>query len=180
MKNTLVILTVIFAFSQVIAAVRGNEGKQPVKEGVKKLAPIIGTWKIEGEREETPFSQLGRVRTTAICQWSSDSQFVVSNEVGEIPGGESHELAIYTFNRAEDDYSYYGIPGTGGKPYWGRLEIHDSLWTYPGQFKVDGKLILTRTTNLFISPDLILYKVQFSTDGKRWVTMGQGKETRLR
>jgi len=153
--------------------------KPPVE--VAKLGAFVGRWKIEGSTVDSPFGKAAKSSTIATCNWSRNGYFVICDEAIQSPAGPQDTLFIFGYNTEQKGYMCYGIDSPGGEPYSVRLIIDGNTWTYPAEFKRQDKTIKFRTINMFKSPDLVLYKTEYSDDGgASWHTSGEGTETRIK
>jgi hypothetical protein len=52
------------------------------------------------------------------------------------------------------------------------------VWTFPWQSDEDGKTTYFHVVNVFMGPDKIEFRQEFSTDNVHWTVMARGAETR--
>ena len=150
----------------------------PATHGLDVLAAYAGTWKAVIHHLDTPFSKKGEdLYTLRNDCWRSAGYYACDQFVG----GESKALLIYTYDKATGVYSSYPLPaGSTATVHPGTLIVQGNTWTFPWDGTEDGKTTHFRVLNIWSTPDSIQFRQEFSRDGKQWVTMAEGQETRVK
>ena len=144
--------------------------------GLDAMSAYVGTWKSEIHYLDTPYSKQG------------DSNYELRNDcwrsVGfyacdQFVGGDSKALLVFTYDATRGYTSYPITPDSGDTLHGGRLIIEGKVWTFPWQSVTDGKITYFHVLNIWVSRDSIEFRQEYSTDGKQWVLMASGRETRI-
>ena len=144
-------------------------------KGLKKLDVFLGTWRAETAKG----SGATAVSALSTCRWSANGQYLIADQMVNNGGKKTNNLAIYSYNPANDDYtlSLVGVPGTApftiGITYMGDELIYSSNYT------ANGQKTYIRTLNMFNSPSDYIFKVQSSKDSITWVTSVEGRSVKI-
>ena len=104
------------------------QGTQEGPAGIDAITAYAGTWKVQGERFATAYSQAGKEeRTLRNDCWKSGAYYACNQFVD----GESKMLLIFTYNDKDKMYTTYQIPQGGEAAGSGRLQIVGNIWTFP-------------------------------------------------
>ncbi|HET7649693.1 MAG TPA: hypothetical protein VFL15_03200 [Gammaproteobacteria bacterium] len=155
----------------------GHAAVPPEPHGLDKLAAYAGSWKTESKHVKTTFSQAGE--DTAVLKndcWRSGDFYACH----QIVNGQSGALVVFQYDAKTGRYITHAIPANGGGASDGVLTIRDNVWTFPWSRVINGKTIYFHVINVFSGHDHIEYREEYSTDGKHWVLMAKGRDTRLR
>ena len=78
-------------------------------------------------------------------------------------GKPAHDVAIYTYDPAAKTYRFYnvGVASSSGTP----IGVTKDAITYSGSFNDGDKHVLTRTLNLWSSPQRYAWRAEYSLDG---------------
>ena len=144
--------------------------------GIDRIAAYEGTWKIELENLDTPFSKAGKDSSTLRNECWRSAGFYSCNQY---VNGESKALIVFTYNSKNDTYTSHPIPADGGEPGSGKLLIKGNVWTFPWEIKKDGKTVSFRVVNVFTTPATIDYRQEYSTDQIHWITTATGHEAKI-
>jgi hypothetical protein len=148
---------------------------------LERLGAYLGEWDGTGTMKATPYSQAGTVSAKTTCEWSPNHDFFVCDQLTQTPDGPGADLSVYTYDPTSGAYVFYELSRAGGRVRQPHLSIRDSTWTYEGSFTDrNGKHVKTRTVNVWTSPTVVTYTVEYSTDGTHWVEMGAGKAVRIK
>ena len=105
--------------------------------------------------------------------------FAVCTAVHAIAPAELHELdtlVAYTgIWKTESKYFKTAFSQAGD----GVLTIKGNVWTFPWSSVINGKTIYFHVINVFSGRDHIEYREEYFTDGKHWVPVAKGRDTRL-
>jgi hypothetical protein len=171
----------LFLYSLLMAPPLAVSAAEPVSSsagmtGLDVLSAYAGSWRTEIHSLDTPYSQKGdtHYELRNDC-WRSAGFYACDQFVG----GESKALLIYTYD-AVHGYSSYPIPVGAGEVHVGHLEIQGKVWTFPWKTVKDGKTTYFHVTNTWDSPDSIQFRQEYSADGRQWLLMAEGHETRIK
>jgi hypothetical protein len=95
------------------------------------------------------------------------------------PEGPTQDIAIMGYKAEEkvytyDDYDNRGYHSTS------RGIVQGATWTWLWEDKVEGKPVKGRVTVTEVSPTSYTAKNEYSTDGKTWITLEEGKATKAK
>jgi len=177
-----------FAFSLVvglaaIAFAGGQEARKPpvigqpqqATAGIDAIMAYNGTWKVEGERFATAYSDAGKEESTLRNECWKSGAYVACNQ---FVNGDSKVLLVFTYDDKQKMYTSYPIPQNGNAVTAGRLQIIGNIWTFPWQVTQGPNITFFHVVNVFTSGDHIEYAQEFSTDNVHWTTMAKGNETK--
>lgn len=148
----------------------------PELQGLDKLAAYAGTWKTESKHFKTAFSEAGK--QTAVLQndcWRSGDFYACHQSVD----GKSSALVVFQYDAKAGRYITHAIPADGGGASDGVLAIKGNVWTFPWSRVINGKTIYFHVINVFVGQDQIEYREEYSTDGKHWIPIAKGRDTRM-
>ena len=147
--------------------------------GLDKIAAYAGTWKGQTEKFNTSYSKAGRETDTIHNDcWRSGDFYVIHQTVN---GKPAPVLSVYTYDAKADLYHVNSVPTDGGDPGpAGTLIIKGNVWTYPWEYKHDGKTTYFRVVNTWSSPRAIEYRQEYSSDKVHWTLMAKGVEHKTR
>jgi hypothetical protein len=144
--------------------------------GIDAITAYAGTWKVQGERFATAYSQAGKEeRTLRNDCWKSGAYYACNQFVD----GESKTLLIFTYNDKDKMYTTYQIPQGGAAAGSGKLQIVGNIWTFPWQVTMGESTMYFHVVNVFTGTDRIDYAQEFSSDNVHWNAMARGSETRV-
>lgn len=140
---------------------------------IDTISAYAGTWKIDTEHFATPYSKVGKESTTVRNDcWKSAGFYACDQFVN----GESKALIVFTYSAKDDLFHSYPIPVDGGPAGSGKLLIKGNVWTYPWEDTSEGKTVYFQVVNVFVAPDRIEYRQEFSTDKTHWTVTAKGME----
>ncbi|MGA2046691.1 MAG: hypothetical protein ABSG96_03320 [Terracidiphilus sp.] len=154
-----------------------NAGAPPTApRGVEVIQAYAGVWEIETEHFDTAHSKAGHEKSKLRNEcWKSGGYFACNQYVD----GESKALIVFTYNEKEDVYTSYPIPLDGGQAGAGKLHIVGNIWTFPWEETEGDKTTFFRVVNVFVTPDRIEFRQEFSPDKVHWTVTAKGNETRV-
>ena len=171
----------IFAFLALVpvALVPALASAAPAPAGLDKIAAYAGSWKGKTENFTTPYSKAGKETSTLYNDaWRSGDFYVIHQVVN---GKPAPVLSVYTYDTKADLYHVSSVPMDGSDPgSAGTLIIKGNVWTFPWEYKHDGKTTWFRVVNTWSSPRTIEYRQEFSADKIHWTVMGKGTEHKIR
>jgi hypothetical protein len=92
--------------------------------------------------------------------------------------GESKVLLVFVYSQSKNEYTSYQIPPGGGETGSGKLLIDGNVWTFPWQAKEGDITTYFHVVNVFVAPDRIEFRQEFSVDNAHWTVMAKGTENR--
>jgi hypothetical protein len=151
------------------------QAAQQPPPGLDAIKMYSGTWKVQGERFATAYSQAGKEEKTLRNDcWKSGAYYACNQFVD----GESKVLLIFTYDDKEKMYTTYQIPQGGAAAGSGKLQIAGNIWTFPWQVTMGETIMYFHVVNVFTGTDRIDYAQEFSSDNVHWNTMAKGTETK--
>ena len=144
--------------------------------GIDPIMAYAGVWKIEMDHFDTAYSKMSHDSSTVknVC-WRSGG-YVACNQM---VNGESTVLLVFTYVEKQSSYTTYQIPQGGGEPGSGKLFIEGNTWEFPWKVTGPGTITYFRVVNVFVAPDRIEYRQEFSADKEHWTVMAKGTERRI-
>jgi hypothetical protein len=150
-----------------------EQSKNPVS--VDRIWAYAGTWKIETESFDTPFSKAGHEAKTLQNDCWKSGGYVACRQIVD---GDPKVLIVFTCNGRDNTCVSYQIPPDGGEPGSGKMVIDGDTWTFPWTSTEGGKTTWFRVVNVWASPTSIDYRQEFSTDQVHWTRMSAGHEVK--
>ncbi|MGH8378473.1 MAG: hypothetical protein ACRER7_05915, partial [Gammaproteobacteria bacterium] len=87
---------------------------------------------------------------------------------------------VYTYDAKSCLYHVQSVPLGGDDPGpAGTLIIKGNVWTFPWEYQDQGKTVYFRVVNVFMTPNTIEYRQEFSTDKVHWTVMAKGHEVKI-
>lgn len=150
-------------------------GQKSDAAGVEKVAAYAGTWTVDIQHVETPYSKPGHDHNTLRNECWRTGPYLACNQYVD---GESKSLLVFTYDTKADRYTSYPVPADGSEAGKGALLISGNTWTYPWESKDGGRTTYFRVVNTWVKPDEIEFRQEFSTDNVKWTEMAHGMEKR--
>jgi len=162
-----IVLFLLFSPGSLLNA-RSSQNAAPT--GIQALGAFLGKWESEGT-----FAAGQKVTAALECRWSPQKGWLICDQTVTMNGQQSRQLTAYTWNPADGAYSYTTVPGPGGRPATGGIEINGNTWTYLSRSEANGQTTQIRNTNVFTDARTETFKVERSTDGgQTWSPLLQG------
>jgi hypothetical protein len=153
----------------------GAAAQKTDAQGIEKIAAYAGTWAVDIQHVETPYSKAGHDHNTLRNDcWRSGPYFACNQYVD----GDSKALLVFTCDAKADRYTSYPVPEDGNEAGKDALLIRGNTWTYPWETKDGGKTTSFRVVNTWVKPDEIEFRQEFSVDNVKWSEMAHGLEKR--
>jgi hypothetical protein len=143
---------------------------------VDRIWAYAGTWKIETESFETPYSKAGHEAKTLQNDCWKSGGYVACRQIVD---GDPKVLIVFTCNGHGNTCTSYQIPPDGSEPGSGEMVIDGDTWKFPWTSTVGGKTTWFRVVNVWSSPTTIEYRQEFSTDQVHWTRTSGGHEVRV-
>jgi hypothetical protein len=144
------------------------------------IAPLwayAGTWQVTIDHFDTAHSKASHEQTNLRNACWKDGGYVACNQYVD---GDSKVLIVFTYSGKNGIYASYQVPRHGEEPGTGKLFIEGNTWTFPWQAGEGDKTTYFRVVNVFLTPDKIDFRQEFSTDGVHWTAMAHGTEIRVK
>ena len=145
--------------------------------GLDRLALLLpGTWKATGQTFATQFTKAGPVDYTTYRDcWRSGPElkcvYVVNRKL--------QLLSIFVWDAADAIYHENQITVQGPSPVFNIL-VKGNVWTYDQDAQdKEGNVSHYRIVRTYTSPTNVQFTNSYSLDGKTWVILEQGTETRV-
>lgn len=139
------------------------------------LWAYAGTWKIEIDRVDSPYSKAGHETTNLHNDCWKSGQYVACRQIVD---GDAKVLIVFTCAKPDHTCTSYQIPTDGGAPGSGTLVIEGNTWTFPWASTEDGKTTYFRVVNVWSTPTTIDYRQEYSTDQQHWTRTASGHEVK--
>lgn len=149
----------------------------PAASGIDRLAALLpGTWKTTGETFDSQFTKAGKVDYVADRDcWKEAAEykcvFVVNRKL--------QLLSIFSWDAQDGLYHENQITVAGPSPVF-NIMVKGSVWTYTqdGEDK-QGNVYHYRKVRDYSQPGAVSFTGEYSLDGKTWVTIEKGTETKV-
>jgi hypothetical protein len=143
----------------------------------KHLARFVGTWKMEGTLQASPFGPGGSTTGTETCRMFEGGWHLVCDSTGTSPMGTMKGHFIMTYDRGTKQYRYFAINNMpDAETATGTLS--GDTWTWTSKMEMGGKTFQSRFTLTETSPTVHTFKWESSEDGRSWKTVMEGKSTK--
>jgi hypothetical protein len=147
----------------------------PTAPNADTLWAYAGTWKIEIDRVDTPYSKAGHDTNNLNNDCWKSGPYVACRQIVD---GDAKILLVFTCTKPDHTCTSYQIPPNGGDPGSGTLVIEGNTWTFPWSIAEGGKTTYFRVVNIWTSPTTIDYRQEFSTDQVHWTKSASGREVK--
>ena len=149
----------------------------PAATGLDRLAQAFpGTWKTQGQTFDGPVSKAGPQNYVTVrdCWREADAYKCVS-----VVNGTLQLFDIFAWDAAAGVYHQTRISPQGRQPEF-TVSVKGDTWTYDQDItRADGSVVHYRIVRSFASPGAQNYAYTYSENGKQWVDVAKGTETRL-
>ena len=163
MRKSAIALAIGFAFT----------GAAPRPAALDALDRFVGTWQSTGTFVNSAYSNPKTVTATTTCAWSNDRVFLICQQSVLADGKPIEAVAIYTYDDAAHKYHFYTV-GTG-RANGTDLSVKPDTIEYDDSFTDGSKKVLSRTLNVWESPQRYTWRAEYSLDGgATWTLMGSG------
>jgi hypothetical protein len=173
MLRTLLIAGIVACAGPAFA--QPQEAPKPGPEQ-KELARFVGTWKMEGTAQESPFGPGGKFTGTETCKMF-ESWHVVCDSSASTPMGPMKGHAVMTYDRNAKQYRYFSISNMPDAELATGTRTADG-WSFTSKTDMQGMTIHSRFVITDKSPTVHTVKWDVSMDGKTWKTIMEGTSTK--
>jgi hypothetical protein len=140
---------------------------------IDALWSYAGTWKIETENFDTPYSKAGKKVSSLHNDCWRSGEYIACRQIVD---GDPKVLIVFTCTRPDHYCTTYQIPTDGSGPNSGTMLVEGNVWTFPWQTTDGGKTTYFRVVNVWSSPTSLDYRQEFSTDKVNWTKTASGHE----
>jgi hypothetical protein len=144
---------------------------------IDPLWVYAGTWTVAIDHFETAHSKASHEQTTLRNACWKDAGYMACDQYID---GDSKVLIVFTYTGKNGVYTSYQVPPHGEEPGKSTLILEGNTWTFPWQSGEGDKTTWFRVVNVFLTPDRIDFRQEFSTDGTHWTAMAHGIETKVK
>ena len=141
------------------------------------LARFVGTWKMEGTAEASPFGPGGKISGTETCRMFEGGWHVVCDSTATTPMGPMKGHAVMTYDRAAKTYRYVSISNMADAEMASGTRTANG-WTFTSTLEMDGKKLHSRFVMTDTSPTVYTMTWEISEDGKNWKPVMTGTSTK--
>jgi hypothetical protein len=135
-----------------------------------ELLVWIGHWKTTGESGGVPWHADTR------CAWSVNRGFVVCDQ---LINQNINQLMVLAYDSANKSFRISSL-GKNREPVVARGVVERHVWTNTGEFKQNGKKILTKTIVDFSQPNHYADEEMTSEDGgAHWTVVSKGRSIKI-
>jgi len=172
--RTLIVLLVVLAPAAAAAA--------PPEPGPEyaKLAPLVGNFATEGESIASPLGPAEKCAGTISSEWY-EGHFAVLRHVAMkcSISGENRGLNVITYKPSAKAYTLYVIGDKGSSTFGNGTIFGDTLqMIWP--VLMNGKEYKIRGTAKGLGTDKLVWREEYSEDGKSWKAFYHSIETRTK
>jgi hypothetical protein len=136
-----------------------------------------GTWQVTIDHFDSVHSKASHEQTTLRNACWKDAGYMACDQYID---GDSKVLIVFTYTGKNGVYTSYQVPPHGEEPGKSTLILEGNTWTFPWQTGEGDKTTWFRVVNVFLAPDRIDFRQEFSTDNVHWTAMAHGIETKVK
>jgi hypothetical protein len=146
----------------------------------ERLGVFVGNWTSEGSMKPSPFGPGGKTTGSDHCAWFEGKFAVVCHNQGTSPMGPMKGLGIMSYSAEDKAYTYYGTDSSGmTMATVAKGTIEGDTWTYYDESKMGGKTVKGRYVMRVLSPTSYAFKWEMQGDDGQWLTVMEGKSTKV-
>lgn len=143
----------------------------------KNLAQFVGTWKMDGTAQPSPFGPGGKVTGTETCKMFEGGWHVVCDSSATTPMGPMKGHTIMTYDRNAKVYRYVSVSNMADAETATGTRTANG-WNFTSTMDMNGKKIHSRFVMTNTSPTAYSFKWEISEDGKAWKPVMEGTSTK--
>src|SRR5262245_33671925 len=146
----------------------------------EKLGAWVGKWTSEGDMKPGPFGPGGKMSGNDRCEWFDGKFAVICHNEGKGPMGVMKGMGILSYSTEDKVYTYYGTDTMGmTSTAVAKGTIQCDTWTYNEESKMNGKPVKSRYVMKWLTPTSYTFKMEMQGDGGQWMTIVEGKTTKV-
>lgn len=174
--HRLVIGCAMASFVTVGVWAQGPPAPKPGPEHAN-IARFVGTWKMEGKMNPGPMGPGGPFTGSETCRMFEGGFHLVCETEGTGAMGAMKGHMLMTYDGAAKKYRYFAVNNT---PTAEMAEgtFAGNTWTWKSEMGNGGKKLWSSFTITETSPTVHTFEWKISDDGKKWMTMMEGKSTK--
>jgi hypothetical protein len=132
---------------------------------------------MQGEMKASAFGPAGKINASLHAEWAKGNFFQIRTHEEQNSSGEYASLSIIGYDLKREVYTVYSFSGQGGV---GQSEgtLAGDTWTWTTEYKINGKVIKTRTVIKPTSASSYDFKWEIAPAGSDWTTVQEGKATK--
>jgi hypothetical protein len=145
--------------------------------GLDRLAAILpGTWTTQGQTLDSPVSKAGAQHYVTVRDcWRETAAYKCVSVVN----GTLQLYDIFSWDATAAVYRETRITPQGKQPDFA-ISVNGDTWTFDQDIpRNDGSLVHYRIVKVFTSPSVSAYEYTYSVDGKTWIAVAKGSESRM-
>jgi len=179
MQRTLLLAMAALFLSASGALAQGPPQMPKPAPEVQRLGYFVGKWQGEGELKPGPFGPGGKFTTSDNNEWFPGGFFLVMHSEQKSPMGNGQGMMVVGYNADDKVYTFHAIDSMG-EAETATGTVQGDTWTWLGESKMGGRPFKSRFTIKELSPTSYSMKFDMSTDGTNWMTMMEGKATKVK
>lgn len=153
----------------------GQEAKPGPEQA--RIAYFAGTWNFTGQVEASPMGPGGATSGNDTCEWFPGGFQLVCRGEATGPSGTAATSAIWTYDPAQQSYTYYGF-NSQGNSFYVLGSVSGKVWTWKAELPMEGATMHMRATITEEPPAAYSYKLEMSGDGTSWTQIEAGRATK--
>jgi len=166
----------VLAIGVLAAPAWAQETAKPGPEQAR-VGYFAGAWRSAGEVMASPMGPAGATSGTETCTWFSGGFHLVCNGDATGPRGSAKTGSIWSYDPAQQAYTYYGY-NSMGEGFYVLGHVDGKVWTWKAEFPVEGATMQMRATITEESPAAYSFKLEMSPDGTSWTQVEKGHATK--
>ena len=171
------LLTAVLTLGVLAVPAMAQEAPKPGPEQAR-IAYFKGTWKTEGTTKASPMGPAGKFSSTQTCDWFTGGfQLVCHSKGTNAAGAAVTGEGIYGYDRAAQEYTYYGISSMGDG-FLAHGRVAGKVWTWTAESTMNGQALKVRATMTEESPTSYTFKLEMSVGGGGWTVTEEAKVTK--
>jgi hypothetical protein len=159
------------AFAQVLAPKPSDE--------LKKLDYFIGTWTLEGEFKSGILGPAEKVSGSDRYEWMEGGYFLAGHSDFKSADGSGSSLAVIGYNPQDGIYTYDAFNSMGDAEH-AKGSLSADTWIWTARARIGTKDTQSRYLVKMLSPTSYSFQYLMSDDGYSWVTVMEGKATKVK
>jgi hypothetical protein len=179
MRRTLAAMALCLAMS-VLAVTQAQPPQPPTPPTLQQemMGYFAGDWKVTGTTKINPGSPSVPFHSTEHGEWVPGGYFLETHSVNHGPLGDVHGVRMMEYNPTNHVFTYNQYNSLGEHTVAvGNAE--GNTWIWNADEKLNGVATKARYTLTLTSPTAYSYKSEVQKLNGEWVTITEGKATRV-